>query len=50
MLDGRSLADPAALAGLNLAAGEHNITVQLRSGALPEVLKLECAEARFLGN
>jgi hypothetical protein len=50
MLDGRSLGDSAALAGLDLRAGEHTLTVQIPSNQFPEVLRLECAEARFLGN
>ncbi len=50
-LDGQPLAvasEPKVTA--DLAAGVHTITVQLDPKALPEVLRVESPDARFLGN
>ena len=50
-LDGQPLAvasEPVVTA--DLPAGVHTITIQLDSKALPEVLRAESPDARFLGN
>jgi putative heme-binding domain-containing protein len=50
-LDGKPISVPTGKPmPLTLSAGEHMIGVRLNTKALPEVLRLECAEARFLGN
>ncbi len=50
-LDGKPVSFPADKPmPVTLAAGEHTLGVRLKTKALPEVLRLESAEARFLGN
>jgi putative heme-binding domain-containing protein len=48
-VNGEPLTSPAE-AKLELAAGEHHLTVELNPKELPTVLRAESAEARFLGN
>ena len=50
-LDGKPVSFPADQPmPVTLAAGEHTLGVRLKTKELPEVLRLESAEARFLGN
>jgi putative heme-binding domain-containing protein len=50
-LDGKPVSLPADKPmPVTLTAGEHTLGVRLKTKQLPEVLRLECAEARFLGN
>ncbi len=51
LLDGKPLTIPAdGAAQADLAAGEHTLTVPLNPQKLPEALRLEIPDARFLGN